>query len=31
MVVLGAAATAAQAQDKGNVDAAKDKVAMCIG
>ncbi|MGO4279620.1 Cytochrome c553 [Cupriavidus sp. OV038] len=32
MVVLGAAATAAQAQDaKGNVDTAKDKVAMCIG
>lgn len=32
MVVLGAAATAAQAQEvKGNGDAAKDKVAMCIG
>ncbi|WER44827.1 cytochrome c [Cupriavidus sp. WKF15] len=32
MVVLGAAATAALAQDvKGNGDAAKDKVAMCIG
>lgn len=31
MVVLGAAATAVQAQDKGNVDTAKDKVAMCIG
>lgn len=32
MVVLGAAATVAQAQEvKGNVDAAKDKVAMCIG
>ncbi len=32
MVVLGAAATAAQAQNaKGNVDTAKDKVAMCIG
>ncbi|MDF3837401.1 cytochrome c [Cupriavidus basilensis] len=32
MVVLGAAATAAQAQEvKGNVDAAKNKVAMCIG
>lgn len=31
MVVLGAAATAAQAQDKGNVDTARDKVAMCIG
>jgi len=32
MVVLGAAATAALAQEvKGNGDAAKDKVAMCIG
>ena len=32
MVVLGAAAMAAQAQEvKGNVGAAKDKVAMCIG
>ncbi|MCA3187188.1 MULTISPECIES: cytochrome c [unclassified Cupriavidus] len=31
MVVLGAAATAAHAQDKGTVDTAKDKVAMCIG
>ena len=32
MVVLGAAATAAQAQEvKGNVEAARDKVAMCIG
>ncbi|MCO4860268.1 cytochrome c [Cupriavidus sp. WGtm5] len=32
MVVLGAAATAVQAQEvKGNGDAAKDKVAMCIG
>ncbi|TWG85407.1 cytochrome c553 [Cupriavidus gilardii J11] len=32
MVVLGAVATAAQAQEvKGNVEAAKDKVAMCIG
>ena len=31
MVVLGAAATAAQAQDKGAVDTARDKVAMCIG
>ncbi|MEN7531295.1 MULTISPECIES: cytochrome c [unclassified Cupriavidus] len=31
MVVLGAAATAAHAQDKGNVDTARDKVAMCIG
>src|SRR5437868_14469719 len=32
MVVLGAAAMAAQAQEvKGNVDAAKDKVAMCVG
>ncbi len=32
MVVLGVAATAAQAQEvKGNAGAAKDKVAMCIG
>jgi len=31
MVVLGAAATVAQAQETGNVDAARDKVAMCIG
>jgi cytochrome c553 len=32
MVVLGATAMAAQAQEvKGNVDAAKGKVAMCIG
>ncbi|RZT42622.1 c-type cytochrome [Cupriavidus agavae] len=31
MVVLGAAATAAHAQDKGSVDTARDKVAMCIG
>lgn len=30
-VVLGAAATAAHAQDTGTVGAAKDKVAMCIG
>ncbi len=32
MVVLGATAMAAQGQEvKGNVDAAKGKVAMCIG
>ncbi|WP_420992639.1 c-type cytochrome [Cupriavidus sp. 30B13] len=32
MVVLGAAAMAVQAQEvKGNVDAARNKVAMCIG
>ncbi|QET02256.1 MULTISPECIES: c-type cytochrome [Cupriavidus] len=32
MVVLGAAAMTAQAQEvKGNAGAAKDKVAMCIG
>jgi len=32
MVVLGAAATAVHAQEaKGNVETARDKVAMCIG